>query len=307
MTVEATTCRVQYYGNGSSREFPVPFPLLAEQDLQLILVGTDGIESCILSDYSISGTGTENIVVHYPLTGSPLGFGYTLTLVRLVPLKQELDLENGGPFNADDIEAAFDHTVMQIQQIQEQVDRSIKVSIASSQNPDALRDDLLSARATCENSAASCAVDAERAEASADSAAASAARASEIMHLSIAVDDAPQGEVASGTYNVESGMLTLFVPEGRQGAQGEQGIRGEQGVRGERGEQGERGVQGMRGERGERGERGGQGEQGEKGVKGDTGERGAQGSPGQSPRFDVLDCGFAATTHILTVDGGLSA
>ena len=43
-------------------------------------------------------------------------------------MTQELNLENQGPFFAEDIETALDRIVMQVQQINEQIDRSIKVN-----------------------------------------------------------------------------------------------------------------------------------------------------------------------------------
>lgn len=45
-------------------------------------------------------------------------------------------------------------------------------------------------------------------------------RANEIMLLSIAVDDAPYGHSASATYNAETGMLTIRVPQGPKGDSG---------------------------------------------------------------------------------------
>lgn len=46
---------------------------------------------------------------------------------------------------------------------------------------------------------------------------------SDLKNLSIAVDDAAYGTVASGTYNAGTGMLTLKVPQGKQG---ERGLKG---------------------------------------------------------------------------------
>ncbi len=61
---------------------------------------------------------------------------------------------------------------------------------------------------------------AERAEAASEIAEAASERADQIMNLSIAVNGVPHGEVASGSYNPETGMLTLRVPEGPQGNSG---------------------------------------------------------------------------------------
>lgn len=71
---------------------------------------------------------------------------------------------------------------------------------------------------------------------------AAAARADQILNLSIAVDDAPNGHVASGAYNPETGMLTLYVPKGPQGDPGENGTDGRDGRDGKDGADGNPGV-----------------------------------------------------------------
>ncbi len=170
MTIETQTNRVQYAGNGSAVNFPVPFPLYAEKHLQLILTGPDVDDTTLTDNYTVNGTGTANVSVTYPNSGPPMGAGYKLTITRQLPLVQELDLENGGAFNADNIEAALDVLEMQIQQIAEVSDRAIKIAITSDANSDEFSQELKDAHTETLEAAA-------QAKQSEGNAAASAARA----------------------------------------------------------------------------------------------------------------------------------
>ena len=140
MVLESQESKVRYQGNDLATEWPVPFPLLREEHLHLIVTDANGLDTLIDSNYEIKGIKEENVSVTYPVEGEPLASGHRLTIYREVPLVQQLDLENGGNFNAEVIERQFDNTVMQIQQIQEQIDRSIKVSISSEEIPKTAED-----------------------------------------------------------------------------------------------------------------------------------------------------------------------
>lgn len=69
-----------------------------------------------------------------------------------------------------------------------------------------------------------------------------------ISTLSIAVADAPYGQVCSGSYNARTNMLTLRIPEGKEGPQGPPGKEGNQGPPGHRGEPGLPGDKGPMGD-----------------------------------------------------------
>ena len=119
MVIESQDSKVRYQGNGLGTEWPVPFPVLREEHLHLIVTSSDGLDTPVNSNYEITGIQEGNISVTYPVTGVALPSGFRLTIYRELPLVQQLDLENGGNFNAEVIEQQFDSAVMQIQQIQE--------------------------------------------------------------------------------------------------------------------------------------------------------------------------------------------
>lgn len=79
------------------------------------------------------------------------------------------------------------------------------------------------------------------------------------------------GEKAEASFDPESHVLELRIPEGKIGPQGTIGPKGEQGPQGAQGLQGARGPMGPKGESGRNGEPGPQGPQGPQGIKGDSG------------------------------------
>ena len=93
-----------------------------------------------------------------------------------------------------------------------------------------------------------------------DRAEAAAERADKVLNLSIAVDDAPYGHVTSGSYNVDTGMLTFLIPEGKTGPDGAPGQDGRDGHDGQDGKDGQDGQQGKPGPEGPQGQPGPMGE-----------------------------------------------
>jgi hypothetical protein len=266
MTVESVLTKKIYQGNGAAVEFPVPFAYSRTDDLFLLHTDAQGKETPITDNFRVNVNEAGNTSITYPLAGQPLPAGQRLTIFRDTPQTQIVDLIYGGAFSPDVLEHdGFDRGVMMIQEIDEAVARAIKVPISSDQSPEELLSDIFTARDTSVAKAA-------EAEAFRDEARAYAAEAQhELQNLSIAVDDAPYGHMASGSYNAATGMLTLRVPEGKQGLQGVQGIQGRQGEQGRRG------------------------------------KAGPQGPPGIAPAIDVLCCGRAAETQLTIISAGSAA
>ena len=134
MTVATLTTKKNYLGNGQSREWPVPFPVAAKADVHLIVTDAQNREKAITENYSILGELPGNLRVLYPLDirSDPLPQGSRLTIYRHTPRKQGVELSNVGAFHPKVIEEqGFDTVVMMLQEVQEDVDRAIKISIAS--------------------------------------------------------------------------------------------------------------------------------------------------------------------------------
>lgn len=125
MTVQNTIVKNVYVGNGSVTVFPYTFALNQEDGEYVgVVVGDENDNEVAVSNFKVD---TTNLTVTYPFpSGDPLPSGHRIAIRRCIPNRQELNLENQGPFFAEDIEAEFDRVVMMIQQLQEESDRAIK-------------------------------------------------------------------------------------------------------------------------------------------------------------------------------------
>ena len=137
MTVSNTTVKASYNGNGSTRTFSVPFPILSAAHLQLIVTDSDGTETSITTGYTLND---DLDAVTYPTTESgldPLPSGKKLTLVRQTPNTQELDLHAATTLDAERLEAAYDKLTLLVQELGEKVARAIKSRVSSTANTSA--------------------------------------------------------------------------------------------------------------------------------------------------------------------------
>lgn len=124
MTVASERSRVSYPGAGSAGPFAIPFRFFVETDLQVIVRDTLGDESelvygtafTVLGARGPSGTLTLN---------APLDVGNTLVIRRRPPVIQSSSFRNQGSYFGSSHEEALDRVVMQVQAVQDQVDRAV--------------------------------------------------------------------------------------------------------------------------------------------------------------------------------------
>lgn len=128
MTVSTTTARVSYSGNGSSVTFNVNFYFLADSHLKVTLRAADGTETVktLTTDYTVSGAG--NTSGGSITLGTAPASGVTVVITRNVPQTQLVDYQPNDPFPATTHEQALDQLTMEVQQLQEQISRAIKLS-----------------------------------------------------------------------------------------------------------------------------------------------------------------------------------
>jgi hypothetical protein len=128
MTVSTTTTTNSYSGNGSTTGFAFTFKIFAAGEMIVILRSATGTETVqtISTHYSISGTGsaTGGTVTF----GSAPASGVTVLLKRATALTQATDYVENDPFPAATHEDALDKLTHASQELQEEVDRSIKLS-----------------------------------------------------------------------------------------------------------------------------------------------------------------------------------
>lgn len=119
MTVSTTSNYVQWLGNGATTIFSYAFPIPLSTDVLLTITDSGGTVTTLLpTQYSITGIGTSfGGAVTYPLSGSPLASGNTLTLQRVVPYTQPTSIVDQSGFYPAVIEGMGDNLEMQIQQL----------------------------------------------------------------------------------------------------------------------------------------------------------------------------------------------
>lgn len=131
MTVATTTNKTAEFVAGVS-SLPFTFPIFTQDDLDVILVNsTTLVETKLIrgTDYSVTllydgaGGGTVSLVSAIPA-------GSTGYVKRVLDETQGIDLKNQGDWFPEQHEEAFDRSVMLVQQLQEQVDRSLKTDNA---------------------------------------------------------------------------------------------------------------------------------------------------------------------------------
>jgi len=125
MTVPSEVRSVEYDGDGSAAEFPVPFEVLEASHLRVTYYPASGA-AVVLSNgtdpgYTF-GTGDVNVRDVYPVSAStPAPVGSSIVVERVVPVTQTIDLTNQGTFDAETHEEAFDLGVMVDQQLLDRI------------------------------------------------------------------------------------------------------------------------------------------------------------------------------------------
>jgi len=158
-----------FTGNGITTTFPFAFKVFSVDEVDVV-VGTDGVESTptINSDYTVTLNADQNTNPGGSInTTTPLAVSSVLVITSSVELLQPVDLTNQGGFYPSVINDEFDRLTIITQQLQEQLGRSLQVSLTSGVIP---TDYLGECELSASNAAAS-AADAAAAELAAEAAA----------------------------------------------------------------------------------------------------------------------------------------
>ena len=137
MTISSETSRMNYTGNGSTETYAYTYRIFDENHILATVQNiATSVETTLVigTDYTVTGvlsiTGGNVVLVdsgqawldddgYLPAT-------YTLSLRRVLPLTQPTDIRNQGSFFPETHEDQFDRIIMQIQQQQDVLDRSIR-------------------------------------------------------------------------------------------------------------------------------------------------------------------------------------
>ena len=129
MTVSSTTVKQSYSGNGSTSAFSYSFKINSTAELKVIIRtdsnGTETVKT-LTTHYNVSDTGSGGTVTF--TSGNIPASGETVVLIRETNLTQTTDYVENDPFPAESHESALDKLTLQTQELQEELDRSIKLS-----------------------------------------------------------------------------------------------------------------------------------------------------------------------------------
>jgi hypothetical protein len=131
MTVSTTTIKNSYSGNGSTTAFNYTFKIFASAELKVYIRTTaTGAETLktVTTHYTVSGIGDTGGGTVTFTSGNVPTSAQQVILVRVTPLTQTTDYVENDPFPASSHEDALDKLTHQMQEQQEELDRSFKVS-----------------------------------------------------------------------------------------------------------------------------------------------------------------------------------
>lgn len=139
MTLTAATNRVQYSGDDSTVSFPVTFIIWDEDDPEVIHTDSSGTETTWTrgTQYTItlsSPPATATLVVVTTPTDYTPATGETLTIRSNIDNTQSTALPAGGALPSSSVEQMVDQAVRQIQQLGEEIGRTIKFAKSSTQS-----------------------------------------------------------------------------------------------------------------------------------------------------------------------------
>jgi hypothetical protein len=130
MTISSTTVRNSYSGDNSTTTFSYTFKIFQDSDIQVIIRSTDGTETIktITTHYTVTGAGASGGGSVIFTSGNIPTSTQTVVLRRNIPQTQAIDYIANDPFPAESHEEGLDRATMAIQQLQEEVTRSLKLS-----------------------------------------------------------------------------------------------------------------------------------------------------------------------------------
>ena len=130
MTISTTTIKNSYSGNSSTDAFSYTFKITADSEMQVIIRASTGSETVksLTTHYTVSGAGNASGGTDTFTSGNIPATGETVILRRNTTQTQGMDLIENDPLPANTLETAVDKNLAISQELQEQLDRSFKVS-----------------------------------------------------------------------------------------------------------------------------------------------------------------------------------
>lgn len=126
MTVQNTTVKDIYVGNGATTKFPITFQMTDHPEYIKVYITGDDSVAVETENFSVD-LGAKTVT--YPANGDPLPDSHKITIYRELPLYQLMNLVNQGPFFAENIELSFDDLTFICQQLNEKLNRTLSAGV----------------------------------------------------------------------------------------------------------------------------------------------------------------------------------
>src|SRR5581483_2091663 len=134
MSVTSTSVKVQYTGDGSTTNFSFPFNLLTDANARVVINPTDVVvyfgasgSEVVQSTSSYTVNGPSGSPANTVIFNSAPASGTVITIYRTKALTQAGTWTDGQPFSASQFQLSLDKLTMLVQQLQEQLNRSIQL------------------------------------------------------------------------------------------------------------------------------------------------------------------------------------
>ena len=138
MTPEVLKPSVVYQCDGRNKKFIFPYDFVQIEDIKLTIVDANGTEAVQVGNIDYDET---NKTVIYPANGDALAVGNKVILERKTPISQDMDLPDEYPF--ENIEHATDKIVLILQEMKDDLDRSLKIRVDSDKNANEVAKDIV--------------------------------------------------------------------------------------------------------------------------------------------------------------------
>ncbi len=211
MTISSTTTKNTYSGNGSTVAFAYGFKIFSSSDIKVYIRSSAGVETLKSegtgsANYGISGVGeTSGGTVTFVTAPAS---GESVVLIRDTSQVQNTDYVENDPFSSTDHENALDRLTMISQEMQEEMDRSFKISKTSTITTPEFTDDA----ATRASKLLGFSSDGNTLEAT-------TGRVSSVSVSNVATSSGSPG-TATASFTTASGALALGIPIGQTGMAG---------------------------------------------------------------------------------------
>jgi len=130
MTISTTIVKNSYSGNGVTTVFNYNFKILSSSDLKVIIRSSTGTETTktLNTHYTLTGVGSAGGGSITFTAGNIPASAQTVVLIRDTAQTQSIDYVANDPFPAETHEEGLDKGIILTQELQEEIDRCLKLS-----------------------------------------------------------------------------------------------------------------------------------------------------------------------------------